>query len=169
MFFFPQKENQRIVDIKATAIRFLLACIVPVFLLFLGGLGKHLIVTEFRWGNFFLGPDFALTGIGAGLLNFLDMLDGRDVTAFVWKIIWTVSYLVLTFGIYMVLLVLHQNIEKRQVASDVKHRSDSEAAIKAGQLPPKRPEVSVRLGMFANFVGLGPSFVFTFLKLKGTL
>jgi hypothetical protein len=150
------------VDLKAAATRLLLASTVPLFLLILGGLGKHLITTEFRWGNFFLGPDFALTGIGAGLLNFLDMLDGRDVTSLVWKIIYTVCYLTLTFGIYMLLLVLHQNIEKRQVASDAAYDASAHK-------PPIRPEAGVKLGMFANFVGLGPAFVFTLFKLNGSI
>jgi hypothetical protein len=170
-FPFPQKEEQTRVDLKAAVARFLLSCTVPLALLLFGGLGKHLIISEFRWENFFLGPDFALAGMAAGLLNFLDVPDSKDVVGIPMKIYWTVGYFVITFGIYMVLLVLHQNIEKRQIAADEQYDAAKHAAANANppRPVPKRIEAGVRLGMIANFVGLGPSFLFTFLKLKGSL
>jgi type IV secretory pathway VirB3-like protein len=124
-------------------------------------------VSEFRWSNFFLGTDFALAGVSAGLLNFVDMLEAKDITEVVWKIVWTVGYLAITLGIYMMVLCMHQNIEKRQAVADEKHWTAKASGGAAATS--KRIFVGTRMGMLANFIGLGPSFLFTYWKLKGTL
>jgi hypothetical protein len=138
-------------------VRILLSLAVPFVLLVIGGLGKHLIVSEFRWSNFYLGPDFALAGISAGLLNFLGMLDAKEMKDVFWKVIWTVGYLVITFGIYMLVLCIHQNIEKRHPGGEAKTRST------------QRGSDRIRMGFLANFIGLMPSFLFAWLKLNGSL
>jgi hypothetical protein len=51
---------------------------VPVALLFIGAAGRTLIAGEFRWNNLYLGPDFCLAAISAGLLNFLDIFNAKD-------------------------------------------------------------------------------------------
>ena len=130
--------------------RLLVSLAVPFLLLIIGGLGRHLIVSEFRWSNFYLGPDFALAGISAGLLNFLEMLDAKEITQVFWKILWTVAYLAIIFGIYMLVLCMHQNIEKRRLNREHKR-------------------TGLGMGFMANFVGLIPSFLFAWLKLKGSL
>jgi hypothetical protein len=47
-------------NISTTSVQFLISLAVPFFLLGIGALGKHLIVGEFRWSNFYLGPEFSL-------------------------------------------------------------------------------------------------------------
>lgn len=137
-------------NIGATGVRFLLSLAVPVALLVIGGLGRTLIISELRWSNFYLGTDFALAGIAAGLLNFLEVTDVSP------KIYWTVGYVVITIGIYMVVLCMHQNIEKRQL------NAQSEAAR-------RRQRAGTGMGFLANFIGLAPSFLFAWFKLKGSL
>jgi hypothetical protein len=155
--------------LTGAGVRFLLSFAVPLVLSLIGGLGTWLIVTEFRWSNFYLGTDYALAGISAGLLNFLDMLDAKEVSEVTAKILWTVGYLAITLGIYMVVLVIHQNIEKRQRTADEEHVRKKDAAARIGHPTPARPDVGKWMGMLGNFVGLGPSFLFAWLKLKGSL
>jgi len=44
------------------------------------------------------------------------MLDAKEITQVFWKILWTVAYLAIIFGIYMLVLCMHQNIEKRRLS-----------------------------------------------------
>jgi hypothetical protein len=166
---FPRRKGLFRMPLTGAGVRFLLSFCVPLVLSVIGGLGTWLIVTEFRWSNFYLGTDYALAGISAGLLNFLDMLDAKELSEVTWKILWTVGYLAITLGIYMLLLCMHQNIEKRQSIADEEHVRKKDAALKAGNPAPERPDVGKKLGMLGNIVGLGPSFLFAWLKLKGSL
>jgi len=59
------------------------------------------------------------------------------------------AYQTTTFGIYMLVLVMHQNIEKRETDRNLK--------------------ASIVMGISANIVGLVPNFAFAWLKLKGWL
>lgn len=130
---------------------FLTSLLVSSFLLLIGSLGKTLIAMEFRWSNFYLGPEFSLAAISAGLLNFLDMLNAKEVGEVFWRVISTIAYLAVTFGIYMLVLCMHQNIEKRQTS------------------PQRRGSAVKWMGLLANFTGLLPNFAFAWLKLKGQL
>lgn len=145
-------------NITTASERFLLSLAVPFVLLVIGGLGKHLVASEFRWSNFYLGQDFALSGISLGLLNFLEMLDAKEIKEVGGAVLWTVGYLTITIGIYMLVLILHQNIEKRQSNREGKPTAER-----------KQMGAGIGMGFLANFFGLIPSFLFAWLKLKGWL
>ena len=137
-------------------IRYVTACVVPMVLLIAGGLGKQLIVGEFRWSNFYLGTDFALASLSAGLLNFVDLVtDNKDVTTMFWPVIYTVGYLLVTFGIYLLLLCIHQGIEKRQKSMTEKQE--------------RRKERGVWLGFVSNLIGGSLLCAFILLKARGSL
>ncbi|MGA9390799.1 MAG: hypothetical protein WBV69_10170 [Candidatus Sulfotelmatobacter sp.] len=127
----------------------LMSLYVPAALLLIGAAGRTLIAGEFRWNNLYLGPDFCLAAISAGLLNFLDMFNAKDPNIGASKVGWGIGYVLVTLGIYMVVLIMHQNIEKRHTNP--------------------RTHSGVTMGLFANFFGLIPNFLFVWLKLKGML
>jgi hypothetical protein len=77
------------------------------------------------------------------------MLNAKDIREVFWKVISTIVFLAVTFGIYMLVLCMHQNIEKRHTNPHGR----------VGRL----------MGFLANFVGLVPNFAFVWLKLKGSL
>jgi hypothetical protein len=127
----------------------LMPLFVPAALLVIGAAGKTLIAGEFRWNNLYLGPDFSLAAISVGLLNFLDIFNAKAGPAASSKVEWGIVYVVVTLGIYMLVLIMHQNIEKRHTRS--------------------RSKAAVLMGLLANFIGLAPNFAFVWFKLKGTL
>lgn len=126
-----------------------MSLLVPVALLLIGAAGKRLIACEFRWSNLYLGPDFSLAAIAAGLLNFLDMFNTKESTVGLSKVESGIVYLLMTLGIYMLVLIMHQNIEKR-------HQN-------------LRASAGVAIGLAANLFGLLPNFAFVWFKLKGVL
>ena len=136
-------------NITDASTRFLLSLLVPFLLLMIGVLGKRLIAAQFRWRDFYLGPDFSLAAFAAGLLNLLELLNAKEGADLSGKLVGTMIYQTVTFGIYMLVLVMHQNIEKRDTN--------------------RRMMAAIVMGLSANFIGLVPNFAFAWLKLKGWL
>lgn len=126
----------------------LVVLLFPVLLAVAGSMGKKLARgTDFRRGDFFLGPDMTLGALSAGLVNLLDLAkDAKTSSDITVSLSVTAGYIALTFFFFLIILTLHQAWERRE------------------NEPLKQ---ILCLGVASNGIGLCLLIAFVWLKLSG--
>lgn len=123
------------------------------------GLIKSLVRADLAWSNFYLGLDIALAAIANGVVNMVDMVGKHSTNAE------TISqnnaeYLVLSFALLLVTMVIHQRWEGTKLDPTIAH-------VVSG--PSNRTRRGVWLGIVSNGLGTASLLVFMLFKLRGKL
>jgi hypothetical protein len=130
----------------------LVAFCFPLLIAVAGAMGKILVRgSGISKRDFYLGQDLTLAAISAGLVNVLDIAkDAQPGKNEGFRLLFTGSYVGLTFFFFIVVMVLHQVWERRDNAEYHKRQV-------------------FWLGFASNILGLFLLFLFLWLKLGGTL
>ena len=120
---------------------------------------KCLIKHGFPWDSFYLGVDIALTAFANAIINVVDLGGGivhpnqKEVAGFASKMYYNAMLLVLSFGVLLIVMFIHQRLENAT--------------------PPgfdgRSWKRHIWLGGVANITGAGSLAVFIIARLRGIL
>ena len=131
---------------------------IPAVFLALTGLIKSLVRGKLFWSNFYLGIDIALAAFANGIINVVDLGGGladrglSDSAGFAGKMYYNAMLLVLSFGVLLIVMFMHQRLEERE------RRSSGRDWTKG-----------ILLGIVSNGLGAATLSVFIIGRLKGSL